>query len=215
MDYFEFQTALERLNLIDGFTEYVDQLRDWENDIFANPADIPEIYKKVIIPLKKYPVELQPYLLKHLLEYRKTCNRSGSPSWLYLEKVYSDMETPKTQKPTKPTTINPAAEKVEFKHFSESFNLISDWQEIKTQLIERKFLSESGKWIDFKNGHKATAAGLIKWVALNGYCQKTKFTWQEIQAFCIDDFGIDEISERTIKGSFADHPDLYWLHSKT
>lgn len=111
MDYFEFQKDLERINLIDQFQEFDELLRKWENDIFFNPSDIPIIYKKIILPLKTYPTNLQHVLLKQLLEFRKTCNRSGSGAWEYLEKYYYEMRKTQNQEPPPPTDQEPGKAK--------------------------------------------------------------------------------------------------------
>jgi len=94
IDHLELQRDLERLNFIDQYKELTTILKDWENDIFWHYCDIPEIYTRVILPLQSYPIELQPILKKHLLSYRKTCNRAGSEAWEYLVNRFSENETP-------------------------------------------------------------------------------------------------------------------------
>jgi hypothetical protein len=111
MDYFDFQKDLERFNLIDQFNDFVELLRSWEQDIFSNPYDVPIIYNKIILRLKTYPTNLQPILLRHLLEYRKTCNRSVSVAWEYLERYYSEMGKTQNQEPPPATDQEPGNEK--------------------------------------------------------------------------------------------------------
>lgn len=120
----------------------------------------------------------------------------------FLKQLEASLSIPEQDE--KHENIKPAP--LTFENLADSFKDVSDWINIKFQLIEKGYLSESGKWKDFANGYKTTAAGFIKWLAGNGYCQKAKFTDFEIQSFCLNDFGIDEISISTIGHSRPELP---------
>ena len=78
--------------------------------------------------------------------------------------------------------------KSEFNTLLEAFNEVSAYQQVMGTLQQQGYCSNNGTWHDYKSGWKLIIIAIIKWLAINGYCRKTKFTTTEIQTICMNTF---------------------------
>ena len=85
-----------------------------------------------------------------------------------------------------------------FNTLLEAFNNVSEYQQVMGQLQKKNYCTANGTWRDYKSGWKVIIITLIKWLAIQGYCRKTKFTASEIQAICENTFNTEKISFSTI-----------------
>jgi len=100
-----------------------------------------------------------------------------------------------------PKSLNSYAirkKKPAFNTLFEAFNNVSDYQQVMGQLQKKNYCTANGTWQDYKSGWKVIIITLIKWLAIQGYCKKTKFTASEIQSICENTFSTEKISLSTI-----------------
>jgi len=88
--------------------------------------------------------------------------------------------------------------KSDFNTLLEAFNEVSAYQQVMGTLQQQGYCSNNGTWHDYKSGWKLIIIAIIKWLAINGYCRKSKFTTTEIQAICMNTFKTEKISFSTI-----------------
>lgn len=182
---------------------------NWKGYTLLNKID------NILQPFRQFSIPIQQILFGRLLIDRVFHRPTGTGIGELVGLIsfeYDEISCRLTNDPP-PPTANQTTAGIELKHFSESFKTITDWEEIKAQLIERKFLNQSGKWIVSKAGNKTKLASLIKWMAANGYCVKTKFSPQEIENFCITDFDL-EIGRSTIMAAEIKKPEMIKIPAK-
>lgn len=92
MNQIKFFRDLQQVGEVLNAKMFISLLSDWEGVIFRNPTDIPTIHTEVIESANKHPYALKRVLLENLLEYRKTCNRAGSPAWEYINLVFLESD---------------------------------------------------------------------------------------------------------------------------
>ena len=100
-----------------------------------------------------------------------------------------------------PKSLNSYAirkKKPTFNTLLEAFNSVSEYQQVMGRLQKKNYCTANGTWQDYKSGWKVIIITLIKWLAIQGYCKKTKFTASEIQSICENTFSTEKISLSTI-----------------
>ena len=122
----------------------------------------------------------------------------------YLVKMMHNLTFPATAPSTgfiNPKSLSSYAirkKKPAFNTLLEAFNNVSEYQQVMGPLQKKNYCTANGSWQDYKSGWKLIIIALIKWLAIQGYCRKTKFTTSEIQAICENTFNTEKISFSTI-----------------
>ena len=122
----------------------------------------------------------------------------------YLVKMIHSLNFPPTihstgyLNPKSLTSYALKSKKPSFNNLLEAFNNVSDYQQVMGTLQQQGYCSSNGTWHDYKSGWKLIIIALIKWIAIKGYCKKTKFTTSEIQSICMNTFKTEKISFSTI-----------------
>ena len=122
----------------------------------------------------------------------------------YLVKMMHNLTFPATApstgflKPKSLISYSSRKKKPAFNTLLEAFNNVSEYQQVMGRLQKKNYCSANGTWQDYKSGWKVIIIALIKWLAIQGYCRKTKFTTTEIQSICRNTFKTEKISFSTI-----------------
>ncbi len=80
----------------------------------------------------------------------------------------------------------------------ESFNTVSDYHDVMIKLKMQGYCMVNGTWCDYKSGWKGIIILLIKGLAIQNFCKKTKFSTSEIQNICTNTFKTEKLSFSSI-----------------
>ena len=163
-------------NLLDIYINRGGDSLTWLSATFQNVHENPQNFT---IELKRI---VEGYLVKmiHSLNFPPPVHSTG-----YLN-------------PKSLTSYAIKSKKSSFNTLLEAFNNVSEYQQVMGTLQQQGYCSGNGTWHDYKSGWKLIIIALIKWLAIQGYCRKTKFTTTEIQSFCMNTFKTEKISFSTI-----------------